>query len=69
MRTKLIIADGILCQRFSMIMQDKAARAATRARFDTPTDTLLRQVGWLSIRQLVLSHSGLLVWKSQREYR
>ena len=42
---------------------NKAARAITRRGRETPTRELLRQVGWLSVRQMVFYHSVLLVYK------
>ena len=42
-------------------MQNKAARAVTRMERSTPTRIILRQCGWLSIHQLVVYHSTVLV--------
>ena len=44
-------------------IQNKAARFVTRQRFDTPIKTLLKQCGWMSVRQLVMYHSLVLLYK------
>ena len=45
------------------IQQNKAARIVTRQHFLTETTELLKQTGWLSIRQLFVYHSLLLTFK------
>ena len=35
----------------------------TKLEWDTPIKTLLRQCGWLSVNQLVVYHSSILVYK------
>ena len=45
------------------VQQNKAARIVTRAANFTSTRRLLKECGWLSIKQLVLYHTILLVHK------
>ena len=56
--------------RSAQVMQNKAAKLVTRT-FDlyTPTRVLLRQCGWLSVRQLIFSHSVLQIWKTGRSLK
>ena len=49
------------------VLQNKAARTVTRSGWGTSTSVLLRQIGWLSINQLVVYHSLLLVFKIDRD--
>ena len=53
--------------RFLQVLQNKAARVVTRLRWGTETATLLRQVGWLSVKQLYVFHSLILVFKMMKE--
>ena len=46
------------------IVQNKAARFVTRRDKFTPVVELLRQCGWLSIRQLVFYHSVITIYKT-----
>ena len=46
------------------IVQNKAARAVTRRGKYTPVAELLRQCGWLSVKQLVFYHSVVLIYKT-----
>ena len=43
--------------------QNRAARAVTRLDWYTPAAVLLKQCGWLSVHQLVVYHSVVLVYK------
>ena len=43
--------------------QNRAARTVTKLDWSTPVADLLKQCGWLSVRQLVLYHSLILVFK------
>ena len=52
---------------YLQILQNRAARLVTRNGWHTPTDKMLRQCGWLSVRQLVLYHSLILVFKIRQE--
>ena len=45
------------------VLQNKAARSVTRLPWMTPTRTLLTQCGWLSIKQLIVYHSLVLMYK------
>ena len=45
------------------IAQNEAARVVTKLDKRSPVSKLLRQTGWLSVRQLVFLHSVLLVSK------
>ena len=47
------------------VQQNKAARIVTRLEWGTSTHTLLKQIGWLSVQQLYVYHSLLLLWKIQ----
>ena len=46
------------------ILQNKAARAVAKVDWNTPTSDTLHQCGWLSVHQLVVSHTVLLVYKT-----
>ena len=48
------------------VLQNRAARLVTRLGWWTPTATLLLQCGWLSIRQTVVYHSILLLFKAKQ---
>ena len=50
--------------RSLQIIQNKAARSVARRDKYTPTGELLRQCGWLSVRQLVFFHSVVLIYKT-----
>jgi hypothetical protein len=43
--------------------QNRAARVVTKLDWGTPTAELLNQCGWLSVHQLVVYHSVVLVYK------
>ena len=45
------------------ILQNKAARIITKLGWGTRTSVLLKQLGWLSINQLIVYHSLILVFK------
>ena len=45
------------------VIQNRAARCVTRLPWMTPTSVLLKQCGWLSVRQLVEYHSLVLLFK------
>ena len=47
--------------------QNKAARIITKLEWNTPVSTLLKQCGWLSIRQLARYHSLLQVYKIKQD--
>ena len=52
---------------FLQVLQNRAARMVTRLSWFTPISTLLKQCGWLSVRQLVHYHSVLLCYKMMNE--
>ena len=45
------------------VCQNKAARLVTKLDRFTPTRTLLKQCGWLSVKQLMVFHSLVLLHK------
>ena len=45
------------------VIQNKAARVVTKLDWSTPTEELLKQCGWLSVHQLAVYHSVLVVYK------
>ena len=45
------------------VIQNRAARQVTRLSWYTTTKTLLGQCGWLSVKQLSVFHSLVLVYK------
>ena len=48
------------------VQQNRAARLVTRLGWWTPSSTLLLQCGWLSIRQMVIYQSLLLLFKTKQ---
>ena len=46
------------------IVQNKAARFVARRGIYTPVADLLKQCGWLSVRQLVFYHSVMQIYKT-----
>ena len=51
---------------FLQKLQNRAARLVTKLGWYTPIKTLLLQCGWLSVRQLVIYHSSILIYKSRQ---
>ena len=49
--------------KFLQVIQNKAARYITRLRWGTETSVLLNQVGWLSVKQLIVFHSLIQLFK------
>ena len=45
-------------------IQNKAARVITRRNKYTRIETILNQIGWLSVKQLIMYHSLVLVYKT-----
>ena len=43
------------------ILQNRAARLVTKSSWYTPSSTMLLQVGWLSVRQMITYHSLVLM--------
>ena len=58
------------CEQFLIrslqTMQNKAARVVSSRSIYTPTKTLLKECGWLSVVQLIFFHSVLLLFKVRR---
>ena len=54
--------EGYLVRSLQVI-QNKVARVVTKKPWSTPTSILLSQCGWLSVRQLAMYHTVLLVYK------
>ena len=50
-------------------LQNRAARLVTRKNIYTPVRDLLKQCGWLSVKQLVVYHDLLLVYKTMSTKR
>ena len=50
--------------RAIQVTQNKAARMVSGMSWYTPTSTLLRKVGWLSVRQLITYHTILTIQRS-----
>ena len=55
--------EDYLLQRLQ-IVQNRAARFVTKRDRFTPTSEILRQCGWLSVRQLVFFHSVVQIYKT-----
>ena len=52
------------------VMQNKAAKCITKTvDLYTPTRVLLRQCGWMSVRQLVFYHTVLQMWKTMKTHK
>ena len=51
------------------ILQNKAARFVTKLDVFTSQETLLKQCGWLNVKQLVAYHSLVLVYKTRMEQK
>ena len=58
-------AEGYLLKALQ-IVQNKAARLVTRRGRYTPIVELLRQCGWLSVRQLAFYHSIIQIYKTKQ---
>ena len=54
---------GIVLRKSLQIIQNKAARFVTKLDWTSSIGTLLGQVGWLSVNQLIFYHSVVLVYK------
>ena len=51
---------------FLQVIQNRAARLVTKLSWNTKTDVLLNQLGWLSVRQLVVFHNLVIIFKTKR---
>ena len=45
------------------VLQNKAARYVSKQHWFTPTKTLLTHCGWLSVKQMIMYHRVLQIWK------
>ena len=54
---------------YLQVLQNRAARAVTRNGWRTPRHYLLLQCGWLSVHQLVIYHSLVLVFQIKQKER
>ena len=52
---------------FLQTIQNRAARTVTKLNYNTRTEVLLNQLGWLSVRQLSVYHSILQIFKTKQE--
>ena len=52
---------------FLQVLQNRTARVVTNKGWYTPVKELLDQCGWLSIKQLVVFHSLILVFKIRHD--
>ena len=57
--------EGFLI-RSLQVLQNRAARQVTRLNWYTPVRRLLTQCNWLSVKQLVLYHSALAVYRTSK---
>ena len=51
---------------FLQVIQNRAARLVTKLSWHTRTEVLLNQLGWLSVRQLGVFHSLVLIYKTKQ---
>ena len=49
------------------VLQNRAARQVTKSSWYTPSRTMLQQIGWLSVRQMIAYHSLILVYKAKQD--
>ena len=75
-----MIADGIFMSKMIYCgsanklinslqkVQNKAARAVTKLDWSTPTQVVLRQCGWLGVKQLVVYHSFKVMKAESPQY-
>ena len=54
---------GIVLRKSLQVIQNRVARVVTKQDWSTSPRDVLHQVGWLSVNQLVLYHSVLLIYK------
>ena len=66
----VITVYGSCCEYLKtglQIVQNTAARCVTGLGWRTPVQVLLKQCGWLSVRQMIMYHSLVLVHKVKEE--
>ena len=56
---------GKSLQIIQSVLQNKATRYVTKLNWSSSTSTLLGQMGWLSVNQLIFYHSVLHVYKEK----
>ena len=49
------------------VLQKRAARQVTKSSWYTPSRTMLQQIGWLSVREMIAYHSLILVHKAKQD--
>ena len=49
------------------ILQNRAARHATKSSWSAASSSMLLQLGWLSVRQMIVFHSLVLIFKAKLE--
>ena len=54
---------------FMQKLQNRAARLVTKRNIYTPVKVLLTECGWLSVKQLIVFHQLLLIYKSKSSER
>ena len=55
--------------RSLQVVQNKAARVVARLSIFTPTKTLMLTFGWLSVRQLLVYHSLVLLYRTLANHK
>ena len=45
------------------VLQNRAARLATKSGWGTASSSMLQQLGWLNVRQMIVFHSLMLLYK------
>ena len=48
-------------------LQNRAARLVTNSNWYTPSSIMLSQIGWLNVRQMIIFHSLVLVFKTKQD--
>ena len=64
----MVFLSEILTEEYLLsslqIIQNKAARSIARVSYISPTKTVLKTCGWMSVRQLLAYHSLMLLHKT-----
>ena len=50
-------------------LQNRAARLVTNSNWYTPSSIMLSQIGWLNVRQMIIFHSLVLVFKTKQDMK
>ena len=50
-------------------LQNRAARIVTKSSWFTPSSTMLSQIGWLNVKQMITYHSLVLIFKAKHDKR